>query len=108
MPLSRAFRETIQARVQRDAKFRQAMLADAVNELLSGDLDAGKAILRDYVNASIGFDKLAEELKRPSKSLQRMLGRSGNPTAENIFGIIKILQEHEAVQLTVKSSKRAA
>ena len=108
MALTRNFRETVQVRAQRDARFRRAMFAEAVNELLSGDLGAGKALLRDYVNATIGFDQLSVEVKRPIKSLQRMLGPSGNPTAENLVAILKVLQEHESVHIRVKLDKDAA
>lgn len=108
MALTREFKETIQARTQRDTRFRRALLTEAVNEILSGDLGAGKALLRDYVNATIGFDQLSAEVGRPVKSLQRMLGPSGNPTAENLVAILKVLQEYESVQIRVKLAKDAA
>ena len=99
MPLTRAFRITIMERAARDARFRQRLLIEAINQLLTGDLAAGKAMLRDYVNATISFDQLARKLKKSSKSLHRMLGSQGNPTAENLFAIIKVLQAHERVQI---------
>lgn len=108
MALTKDFRETVQARAQGDARYRRALLAEAVNELLSGDLPAGKALLRDYVNATIGFESLAAELDKPVKSLQRMLGPSGNPTAENLLAILKVLQSREAVHLTVRLNRDAA
>ncbi len=108
MALTRHFRETIQARAQRDTRFRHALLAEAVNELLKGELGAGKALLRDYVNATIGFEQLSVEVERPVKSLQRMLGSCGNPTAENLVAILKVLQEYEAVQIRVKLNNNAA
>jgi DNA-binding phage protein len=108
MAITRHFRETVLTRAQNDRRYREAMLTEAVNELLGGDLEAGKAMLRDYVNATITFDGLAKELRKPSKSLQRMLGPSGNPTAESIFGIIKVLQDFEHVQLQVRAAKKAA
>lgn len=104
----RKFRETVWARAQDDARFRAAMLTEAVNELLAGDLDAGKAMLRDYVNATLTFDGLAKETGKPSKSLQRMLGPRGNPTAESLFGIIKVLQASERIRFAVRTTKRAA
>jgi DNA-binding phage protein len=108
MAITRQFRETVLTRAQSDRRFREAMLTEAINELLGGDLDAGKAMLRDYVNATITFDGLAKQLRKPTKSLQRMLGPSGNPTAESIFGIIKELQAFEHVQLQVRAAKKAA
>ena len=108
MAITRKFRETVWARAQDDARFREAMLTEAINELLAGDLEAGKAMLRDYVNATITFDGLAKKTGLPGKSLQRMLGPSGNPTAESLFGIIKALQASEHIRLAVKSTRHAA
>lgn len=102
MTLTRDFRETILNRVQRDRRFRQALLRSAVDELLAGDVKAGKALLRDYINATITFDRLAAKMGKPSKSLQRMLGPKGNPTAANIFAMLAALQEAERVRFSVR------
>jgi DNA-binding phage protein len=85
------------------------MLTEAVNELIGGDLNTGKWILRDYINATITFEGLADKLRKSSKSIHRMLEPRGNPRAENILEIIKILQAHERITLQVKlKAKRAA
>lgn len=107
MPITRKFRTTVWQRAQGDTRFRTAMLKEAVNELLAGDLAAGKAMLRDYVNATLTFDCLAKATGKPGKSLQRMLGPRGNPTAESLFAILKALQDYEQIQLAV-TSRRAA
>jgi len=91
-----------------DPAFRRQMLTEAVNELLAGDLDAGKAMLRDYINATITFQQLAKRLKKTDKSVHRMLGPRGNPRADNILEIIKILQMNERVKLRVEAHKSAA
>jgi hypothetical protein len=83
------------------------MLTGAVNELLAGDVAAGKAMLRDYINATVTFDRLAARMAKPSKSLQRMLGPGGNPTAANIFAILAVLQDAEQVRLQVRSAAAA-
>jgi len=108
MPVTRTFRITIMERAARDARFRERLLTEAINQWLVGDLAAGKAMLRDYIHATISFERLARALKKSSKSLHRMLGPRGNPTAESLIGIIKVLQAHERVQLHVKSHKSAA
>ncbi|MBI4685685.1 MAG: transcriptional regulator [Nitrospirae bacterium] len=108
MPITKKFRKTILSRAESDAEFRRYMLTEAVNELLSGDLDAGKSILRDYINATITFQGLAAKLKKSSKSIHRMLGPRGNPKVENILEIIKILQAHEHIRLHVKANRLAA
>jgi DNA-binding phage protein len=91
-----------------DPAFRRQMLTEAVNELLTGDLDAGKAMLRAYINATITFQQLAKKLKKTDKSVHRMLGPRGNPRADNILEIIKILQTNERVKLRVEARKAAA
>ncbi len=66
--------------------------------LLSGDLDTGKAILRDYINSTIGFKGLSEMTRTPTKSLMRMFGPKGNPQARNLFEVIGQLQRSEGLQ----------
>ena len=59
MPLTRSFNATVRERVKRDPAFRAALFSEAVQTLLAGDLDTAKAVLRAYINATIGFEKLA-------------------------------------------------
>jgi DNA-binding phage protein len=103
MPLTREFKQTIQERANRDPEFRDALLTEGVEALLSGDVDTGKAILRDYINATIGFGTLATATGAQPKSLMRMFGPSGNPTAKNLLGIIGHLQRSSGVNLQVRS-----
>jgi DNA-binding phage protein len=97
MPLTHDFKETIRARAQREPKFRQALLREAVESYLTGDLETGKSVLRDYVNATIGFQALEEQTDIPVKSLMRMLGPRGSPSAANLSSILTVLQKTEGV-----------
>ena len=97
MPLTHDFKETIRARAQTDQKFRQALLREAVESYLNGDLETGKAVLRDYVNATVGFQALEEQTDIPAKSLMRMLGPKGSPSAANLSSILTALQKSEGV-----------
>ena len=106
MPLTREFKETVQARIARDRKYRKELLREGVERLLAGDLDTGKAILRDYINATIGFEELSRLTRRPAKSLMRMLGPKGNPQARNLFEVIGHLQRIEGLHFEL--SLRAA
>lgn len=101
MALTRDFRETVQARVRKDAKFRRGLLRDAIDALLAGETALGREILRDFINATIGFPELAEQTGIHVKSLHQMFGPKGNPTAANLFNILAVLQEHEGVKLQV-------
>jgi len=107
MALKKSFKESIQARAQRDPAFRKALLLEGVECLLGGEVETGKSMLRDYINATIGFETLAKALEKSSKSLMRMFGPKGNPQASNIFAVIHCLQEHEGLQLVVKARKVA-
>ena len=98
MALSREFKDTVQARVVRDRRYRKALLREGVECLLAGDVDTGKAILRDYINATIGFEELSRRTQRPAKSLMRMFGPRGNPHARNLFEVIDQLQRAEGLQ----------
>jgi hypothetical protein len=101
MALTRGFRATLLERAQKDAEFRKAMLKEGVDTMLAGDVATGKAILRDYINAAVGFGHLSEATDIPAKSLMRMFGPKGNPRADNLFQIIKHLQAHEGIHLEV-------
>src|SRR5215469_1989813 len=98
MALTRDFKETIQARVRRDASFRQELLREGIESLLAGEMKVAKTVLRDYINATVGFGELAEATHHSSKSLMRMLSPRGNPNARNLFQIIAYLQRHAGVR----------
>ena len=97
MPLTYDFKETIRARAQRDLDFRQALLREAVECIINGDLATGKAVLRDYVNATVRFQDLEMRTQIPVKSLMRMLGPKGSPSAANLSSILTALQKTEGV-----------
>jgi len=99
MALTRKFKDTVQKRAARDPEFRRALLVEAINELLAGDYNIAKSILRNYINATITFPVLAQELNKSSKSIHRMLGPNGNPRMDSIVGIIKVLQTKESIKL---------
>jgi DNA-binding phage protein len=103
MALTRDFKETIRARVARDPKFRKELLREGIEAMLTGDIATAKTILRDYINATVGFTELAEATRIPSKSLMRMLGPTGNPRAGNLFDVVSFLQLREGVRFHLKA-----
>jgi DNA-binding phage protein len=105
MALTRSFKETVKARAARHKKIREALLTEAVEQLLAGELETGKAVLRDYINATIGFEKLAEDTGTPPKSLMRMLSPKGNPRANNLFAVIGQLQRASGLHLEVAAGR---
>jgi DNA-binding phage protein len=106
MALTRDFKETVKLRAERDIAFREALLTEAVEQLIAGEVEVGKAILRDYINATMGFEKLAKATGTPSKSLMRMFGPKGNPRANNLFAVIAKLQRVSGIHLAVASGRR--
>ena len=107
LTLTRDFRETVQADAKRDPTFRRGLLSDALESLLSGEVSLGKELLRDYINATIGFPRLAAQTKIHAKTLHQMFGPNGNPTANNLFKIVAYLQRSEGVRFEVRSARPA-
>ena len=101
MGLTRDFRETVLARARCDPEFRVALLTESIQCFLEGDVETGKAVLRNYINATIGFDELSSQTGKPSKSLMRMFGPNGNPQAHNLFEVISNIQQYEQIHLEV-------
>lgn len=106
MVLTRSFRETIKARADRDPEFRTALLQESVELLLGGEVDLGRAMVRDYINATVGFEELGGLVHKSPKSLMRMFSPTGNPQARNLFDVISRLQEREAIRLEVRVTSR--
>lgn len=104
MALTRDFKQTIKARAGRDQAFRRALLREAVEVMLGGDVETGKSVLRDYINATVGFGELAEVTHRSPKSLMRMLGPQGNPQARNIFEIVSYLLRQEGIKFKLRAA----
>jgi hypothetical protein len=101
MARTKSFRDLVQHYVKRDAKFAEALLREGVDAMLSGDVETGKTILRDYIKATIGFEKLGAATGALPKGLIRMFGPRGNPQAKNLFSVIGYLQKRAGVELRV-------
>jgi DNA-binding phage protein len=103
MILTRDFKETVNARVQRDPRFAEALLDEAISLFLNGEPETARLILRDIVNATVGFEELSVETSKPSKSLHRMLSAKGNPTMDNLTNILNVLRKKLDVDIEVKT-----
>jgi DNA-binding phage protein len=101
MPLTRDFKELVQRHVAEDPAFGEALLREGIDTMLAGDIETGKAILRDYIKATVGFEKLGEETGNQPKSLIRMFGPRGNPQARSLFSVLGCLQKRAGLQLHV-------
>lgn len=102
MALTRDFKKSVLERAQKDPAFRNGLLEDALNEFLSGNIEVGKELMRDYINATIAFPMLAHQLHKSDKSLQRMFGPHGNPTINNFCAILKAVQKKERLKLSAR------
>lgn len=101
MALTRDFKTTVLERAQADPEFRVGLLTEAAECLLNNEPDVAKTLLRDYVNATIGFQALAEIVDKKPTSLMRMLSDKGNPSLDNISQVLAAVREHEGVHLHV-------
>ena len=107
MGLTRDFKETIVERVRRDPDFATALLDEAATLFLNGEPQLARLILRDLVNATMGFEGLSLKTARPSKSLHRMLSRQGNPSMDNLAAILAALRNELGVELEAHTVKAA-
>ena len=98
---TRDFKETVNARVKRDPEFAASLLDEAASLFLNGEPEVARLILRDLVNATVGFEGLAAHTRKPSKSLHRMLSAKGNPTMDNLTTVFNVLREQLHVNIEV-------
>jgi hypothetical protein len=105
---TRKFSDLVKADLETSAEYRGALLGEAVSCMVSGDVETGKIVLREYVNGTVGFLELGAALGRSPKSLMRMLGPQGNPQARNLFEMVAYLQKIAGTTLQVRVTKAAA
>ncbi len=105
---TRRFSETVKKDLGTSAEFRGALLSEAVACMVSGDVETGKIVLREYVNGTVGFLKLGAALGRSPKSLMRMLSPQGNPQARNLFEMVAYLQKVEGTVLEIHATVAGA
>lgn len=104
MVLTRSFKDTVKARADSDPAFRIGLFQEAINAFMDGDVETGKIVLRDYVNATVGFEKLGEKLDKSPKNLMRMLSAKGNPRTDNLFALLAYLKAQEKVSLKFEAA----
>lgn len=107
MALTRNFKQTVVERVERDPEFAKALLDEAATLFLGGEPETARLILRDLVNATLGFEQLASLTDKPSKSLHRMLSPKGNPSMDNLAAIFGAVRANLNVELEVHTVEMA-
>ena len=103
MSITRDFKELVVERIQREPEFAKALLEEAAFLMFNGEPETARLVLRDLVNGTIGFEKLAVLTSKPSKSLHRMLSVKGNPTMDNLNAILTVLCQHLNVSIDVRT-----
>jgi len=101
MPLTREFSATIRARAVRDPEFRVGLLIEAIEAMFNDDLETSKVLLRDYVNATVGFESLAEDMEQDPGSLMRMLSAGEDPRTDNLIALVARLKQREGVSFSL-------
>lgn len=107
MALTRDFKQTIADRIRRDPDFAKALLDEAATLFLNGEPETARLILRDLVNATVGFEELAAETAKPAKSLHRMLSKKGNPTMDNLAAILRVVRKKLGVEIQAHAVEAA-
>ncbi len=106
MARTKSFGDLVQGRGADDSAFGDALLCEGIETMLTGRFETDKAILRDYIKATVGFEKLGEAIDTRAKSLIRMFGPRGNPRARNLFEIVDYLQKQAGIELHIMPRPR--
>lgn len=106
--IGRSIAEITQARVQRDPEFARALLQEVVRALLADDVAVARSLIRDVIKGSIGYAELSRRTGTPEKSLVRMFGVNGNPTAANLFAVLTHLQQYSGIKFQVATVRSPA
>ncbi len=101
MTITRNYKESVNERAKQDPAFATALLDEAISLFVNGEPEVARLVLRDLVNATVGFEELSIETSRPSKSLHRMLSAKGNPTMDNLTSIFDVLRQKLDVDIEV-------
>lgn len=107
MNLSRDVHESVVERVRSRPAVAKALLDEAATLFLNGEPDVARLVLRDLVNGTVGFEKLAVLTGTPSKSLHRMLSERGNPSMDNLAAIFNAVRRKLGVGLKATSRPAA-
>lgn len=107
MPLTKSFRDTVKKRAQRDPEFRDGLYLEAMQAFLRGETAVAKLLLRDYINATEGFESVAGQMGKNPKSVMRMLSDSGNPTLSNVGELFTALQPDSDLVVSLKRTKKS-
>ena len=103
MALTRDFKETVLERAKSDPEFRIGLLTEAAECLLNDETEVAKTLLRDYVNATLGFQELGKAVDKEPSSLMRMLSAKGNPSLTNMSKLLAAVRQHEGIELHVSA-----
>jgi hypothetical protein len=93
----------IREKARRNPEFRNGLIREAVECMLNGEVSVGNAVLRDYVNGAISFEKLSKATNIPPKSLMRMFSAKGNAQSKNLFAVLAAMQKIGKFKLEVRA-----
>lgn len=87
MALTIDYKEGVLKDLRENPEMAREYYREAVRAIINGETDTGGVMLRDLVNAGIGFQRLAQETGIRAPNLHRALSPDGNPTMRT-FGKI--------------------
>ena len=101
MPLTRNFKETVVEMAKNDPEFRVGLRTEAIECLTNNEVNVAKSLLRDYVNATLGFQELSELVEKNPSNLMRMLSEKGNPGISNLSQVLAAVGAYEGIEFHV-------
>jgi len=94
-----SYNDSLKKLVDENPEMGQQMLEGAVNALFQGEIDEGRILLRQYINATLGFAELGRRLDKDPKNIMRSLGPKGNPTLTNLMAMIQACASAQKMEI---------
>ena len=101
-----SFKELVQTRAKNDKKFAEALLREGIDAMLSGDVETGKTILRDYIRATVGFEKLGEATGPSPRALSACSVRAVIRRPRTSLAFLVIFRSARAWNFTLHSNRK--
>ncbi len=95
--------ESTAQRLLEDPLFAEELLREGLQALVDGEIEMGKSLICDCIEATVGFDNVANDINESPASVRHMFSADGNPNIDNLFDVIVNLQKHGGLSLEVST-----
>lgn len=85
----------------KDAEYRKNALINGLDEIICGDFEEGKKLLRRYITSCMTYSQVSLLTGIPINSVMRMVSENGSPTLRNFIRIYRVLLIREGINVAM-------